>query len=273
MAFPSDVLLPSNSKYYGFVDKKAGYNPNWDIVWSFSFALTGTQHAFCTYLTTNPNISAGIPGQYLGYLGSSEFILAENSQIILTENNEELSYDDITSTSSTEGTNGVFSIAFDSTGYFALSSENNSGVRLDQVTKNSLIIRDSTANVVYNKPLSSLDTSFFLSSSAKSYQTLRFRFSNAGKIIYIDYKSDLTAYKNLLTLPISFNINNTPILYPAFTFCSPISSSFITPSTLFLKNFHTRGSASEPTYETVPCIELNKPSTTYTTISGILHNS
>ncbi len=273
MAFPSDVLLPSNPKYYGFVDKKAGYNPNWDIVWSFSFALTGTQHAFCTYLTTNPSISAGIPGQYLGYLGSSEFILAENLQVILTENNEELSYDDITSTSSNEGTNGVFSIAFDSTGYFALSSENNSGVGLGQVNKNSLIIRDSTANVIYNKPLSSLDTSFFLSSSAKSYQTLRFRFSNAGKIIYIDYKSDLTAYKNLLTLPISFNINNTPILYPAFTFCSPISSSFITPSTLFLKNFHTRGSASEPTYEIVPCVELSRPSTKYTTISGILHKS
>ena len=272
MPFPSDVLLPINSKYYGFIDKKAGYNPNWDIVWSFSFALTGSQHAFCTYLTTNPSISSGIPGQYLGYLGASEFILAEDSQIILTENNEELSYDDITSASSGGGTNGVFSIAFDSTGYFALSSENNSGVGINKINKNSLIIRDSTANVIYNQPLSSLDSSFFLSSSAKSYQTLRFRFSNAGKIIYIDYRSDLTAYKNLLSLPISFNIADTPLLYPAFTFCSPISSNSITPSTLFLKNFHTRGSASAPTYEIVPCIELSRPSTTYTTISGILHN-
>jgi hypothetical protein len=272
MIYPSDVLLPPNSKFYGFVDKKTPYNPHWDISWSFTFALTGTEHAFCTYLTTNPNLSGGIPGQYMGYMGSDEFILNEIDNVIESENGDSISYDDYGSYEGGYKQNGVISIAFDSTGYFALSNLNNSGISPNNVKKNSLIVRDLSNTVIFNESLSSLDTSFFISSPSKSYQTLRFRFSNAGKSLYIDKKTEMSNYKTLATIPISYDVDTIGMLYPAFTFCSPISSSFITPSTMYLRNFHTQGCESDPSYETISCNELYQEPMGYATINGIIHN-
>lgn len=243
MSYPTDVFLLSSAKYIGFVDDKISYNSNWDVVWSFSYALTGSQHGFCTFLTTNPSLTGGIPGQYLGYLGSL----------------------------SGYSTNGVFSITFDSTGYFALSSGGNSGISRSNSIPNSLIIRDSSNTVVYNQALSSLDPEFYLTETPKTYKTLRFRFSNGGKILYIDWKKYKTNYKNLLTLPISFDIESNATLYTGFTFCSPISSKTITPSTLFLQNFHTQGCVENPSYEVLPCNPLSSYKIkTFATITGIL---
>ena len=243
MSYPTEVLLPSDAKYIGFVDDKIPFNSNWDIVWSFSYALTGSQHGFCTFLTTNSSLTGGIPGQYLGYLGESPNYT----------------------------TNGVLSIAFDSTGYFALSSNSNSGVSVVDVIPNSLIIRDNSDQVIYNQSLSSLDTEFLISETPKTYKTLRFRLSNGGRMLYIDYKGFQKKYKNLLSLPISFDISTYNTLYPGFTFCSPISSASLQPSTLFLKNFHTQGCMLDPTYETVTCVPLSSANVkTYSTISGIL---
>lgn len=269
MSYPSDVLLPINSKFYGFVDPKIAYNAHWDISWSFTFALTGSEHAFCTYLTTNPYPNNKIPGQYLGYLGSNSFILNENNDIIMSENNEDILYDD-SSNSSTYEKNGIISIAFDTTGFFALSSQDNVGVGMSNTKKNSLIVRDFDNNVIFNQSLSSLDPSFVISSTNKLYQTLRFRFSNSGKMLYIDKKTENVDYIELASIPIKYNVDLISTLYPAFTFCSPISSNSIQPSTLFLRNFHTSGCINGPTYETIPCDELYSTNTIYTTISGIL---
>ena len=136
---------------------------------------------------------------------------------------------------------------------------------------NSLVIRDSTANVIFNSPLSSLDTEFILSSSVKQFQTLRFRYVNGGKKLYIDYRKDGESYKNLLTLPIStLDLTSYPKAYPGLTFCSPISSTSIHPSTMFVKNFHSQGNTSDPTYETLTFTPLSSSITTYTTISTLL---
>jgi hypothetical protein len=75
MSYPGDVLIPVNAKYFGFVDNKMPYNSHWDITWSFQFCLSGDEHGFCTFLTTTPTISSGIPGHYLGYLGDIPYIL------------------------------------------------------------------------------------------------------------------------------------------------------------------------------------------------------
>jgi hypothetical protein len=236
MPFPSDIKLSPDAKYFGIVDYKKPYNLNWDVVWSFTYALTGVQHGFCTFLTTGQSIS-GLPGQYLGC------------------NND----------------NFVLSIGFDSTGYFALSSPLRNGVLLSDTKPNSLIIRDSVNNVVFNERLSSLNTDFILASSVKAYQTLRFRYSNAGRKISVDYKIDGKKYSNITSLSISsLNINDNFIVYPGFSFCSPISGLNITPSTMHIQNFHTQGNTDYPTYETTECIPLTSiVPTTFTTISGI----
>jgi hypothetical protein len=268
MSFPSDVVLPSNAKYYGFIDNKTPYNSHWDLTWSFSFALTGTEHGFTTFLTTSPDEVGGMPGQYLGYLSDIPYLTDESGDILMDQSSDPLLYD--------MGGIGILAIAFDTTGLFALSSSLssniNGGVPRSQIRPNSLIIRDFTNTVIYNKQLSSLDTSFFLTSAVKNYQTLRFRLSNAGKRLFIDKRLPDYSYDNLLTLNISsFNADTYNVVYPGFTFCSPISGSSKPVSTLFLKDFHVQGNTSNPNYETIEFTTLLSPSlTTFTTISGIL---
>jgi hypothetical protein len=237
MPFPPDISLSSNAKYFGMTDPIKDYNLNWDIVWSFTYALTGTEHGFCTFLTNTPTLTGCLPGHYLGY----------------------------------NNVNGLLGIAFDSTGYFALSTPSRTGISLSNTKKNSLIIRDSNNDVIYNEQLSSLDTNFILSSSIKVYQTLRFRYCNAGNKLYIDYKKSNIDYSNLLTINISsLNINDNTIAYPGFSFCSPISSLNIFPSSMYIQNFHTQGNDVTPTYETSEMIPLTgEISSSYTTLSGI----
>jgi hypothetical protein len=237
MPFPSDISLSSNAKYFGIIDPKKAYNLNWDVVWSFTYALTGTQHGFSSFLTTSPTITSGLPGQYLG----------------------------------SDNLNMIISIGFDSTGYFALSSPLRSGISLSSTIPNSIIVRDSNNSIIFNKALSSLDTSFILSSSIKTYQTLRFRYSNAGKKLSIDFKKLNNKYSTLTSLNIAnLNITDNLSVYPGFSFCSPISGLTITPSTMFIQNFHTQGNTLSSTYETLEMIPLTgNILNTFTTISGI----
>lgn len=269
MSFPSDVNLPPNAKYYGFIDTKISHNTHWDMTWSFSFALTGSNHAFCTFLT--PHSTAGvIPGQYLGYLASGEVIyLTDELGNTLTDELSNLLVMD-------NGEPGMLSIAFDTTGLFALSSSlsayNFGGIPLSQVKPNSLIVRDYNNTVIYNEQLSSLDTSFFLTSAVKNYQTLRFRISNAGRKLHIDKQLSDYTYNNLLTLAISsFDADTYDNVYAGFTFCSPVSGTTQPISTLYLKNFHVQSNSSPPTYENIDYTSIYTSTlTTFTTVSGVL---
>lgn len=243
MAYPPDVLLPINAKYTGFADSNKAFNVHWDIIWSFTFALTGTEHGFCTFLTINPNLTGAIPGQYLGFQGASAFNYSKS---------------------------GLLAIAFDSTGYFALSNYGNGGVSLSGVKKNSLIVRNYNNDVIFNECLSTLDTTFFLASATKNYQTLRFRLTSSGKRLYIDYKTSQTLYKTLTTVDIpGFTADSYPLLYTGLTFCSPISSSSTSPSTMFLKNFNYEGLSSVETYETLSSASIYPDTLGYTSISAI----
>jgi hypothetical protein len=146
------------------------------------------------------SISSAQEGQYLGYLRSGSMILSSTpylltdplEEFILDETSDFILYDELSSSYYFDESDrsGVFVIAFDSTGYFALPINGYPGVDISEVKKNALIIRDQTDEVIFNESLSSLSTEFFLASSTKVYQTLRFRFSNAGKKLSIDFKND-----------------------------------------------------------------------------------
>jgi len=265
MAFPDDILLPPNAKKFGFVDTKYQYNSNWDINWSFSFALTGTEHGFTTFLTTlSEEVLNTDGGQYLGVLPLTydfPYILSEDSEIILDNNSFPILYDD----PSINPIN-LLTIAFDTTGKFALSSGGNPGLPIDQIKPNSLTIRDYKNDIIFHSELSSLSTEFFLTSSIPTFQTLRFRLANSGNKLSIDYTKN-TDFILLTSLSIKIPVND--IVYPGFTFCSPISS-LTNPSKLFLKNFHTQGNTSPPTYEILEYSPLNlEIKNTYTSISGV----
>jgi len=264
--YPADVNIPINAKYFGFIDRKNPYNPHWDITWSFTFTLSGSNHAICTFLTNNPNLSAGIPGHYLGFQGSYNYLRDENSNILLSELGDELFAENEALTG--YDMSGVIGIALDSTGYFALSNETNPGVGIQSIKPNSLIIRDSSSRVLVNESLSSLDSNFQLTTQLP--QTIRIRWANGGRKLSVDYKSLSSDYKTLKSINLSFfDPYDHDALYPSFSFCSPLSGSQ-TPSTLKLKNFHTQGSLEEASHEILdytPIIKSNK--TDYTTISGI----
>lgn len=232
----SSILLPANAKYFGFVESDYPYNSNWDVTWSFTYALTGSEHGFCTFLTSSTSIS-GYPGQYLGYSGP-------------------------------DVGDHVLGIAFDSTGYFALSNTWTNGLHISTIRPNSLIVRD-TSGVIYSEQLSALDNNFTLSTSAKDFTTMRFRIANGNKL-YVDYKSD-NLFKNLLTLNITpIDVDIYPSIYPAFSYSSPISSNSIAPSKLWLKNFHIQGNVEDPSYETLNYFPISSTLiTAYTTVSGI----
>jgi hypothetical protein len=266
MPYPPDIILPGNAKYFGFIDPKLEYDSNWDINWSFQYSIVGTQqHAFCTFLTTLSSAISALPGQYLGYLGNAEYLLDENGEYILTEDGERI----LLETSSDQEATGILAIAFDSTGLFALSSSTNPGVGLSQIKENALIIRDNEYNVIFNECLSSLNTNFIFASSVKHPQTLRFRFSNGNKIS-IDFKTETTEYINLTSVSVDYNLEAFDKVYVGFSYVSPVSSATATPSTLYLKNFHTQGNTSDPTIENTVFSPLTSTRTSqYTTLSGV----
>jgi hypothetical protein len=271
MPYPSDILLPSNAKYYAFVDEKLEYNPHWDINWSFQYAMQGTQGGFCTFLT-HFTPTTGWAGHYLGYSGNavlSSYLTTESGDYIFTENGERMLVESETGI----GTNGILAIGFDSTGLFALSSATRGGVGLGSIRQNTLVIRDAYDNVIVNAELSALNPNFtLLSSNGDIYQTLRFRYSQAGNKLSIDFKRTEDTKYNLLTSITTRLV--IPEYYPnvnvGFSYCSPISSASITPSTLKIRNFHTQGNSYLENYEYTTFTPITAVrSTSYSTLSSV----
>lgn len=274
MAFPSDIFLPSNAKYYAFVDDKLQYNPHWDINWSLEYALSGTEAGICTFLTNFAPVT-GWPGHYLGYSGNaqlSSYLVTESGEYILTENGERILIDSETGI----GNNGILAIGFDSTGLFALSSESRGGVGLGSVLPNSLVIRNSVDDVVVNVQLSALNTDFVLMSSGGfNYQTLRFRYSQAGNKLSIDFKRPTDSVFQLLTSIVQPFVTPSDVsdIRVGLCYCSPISASGTSPGTMRIRNFHTQGNIHDENYESSTFIPITATKlTTYTTLSSLTAN-
>jgi hypothetical protein len=249
MSVPNDILLPSDAKYISFVDPKLRLNPHYDIVWSFQIALTGTEHAFSTFLINDSNFISN-NGHYLGIPIDINTIATELFIPILTESGENITTQSSLSTA-------LLSISFDTTGFNALSTPFREGLLKSQIKKNSITIRDDNQEVIYHNALSALSlsangTTFVMTSTQQYWQTLRFRLSNLGSKLDIDLKRDVE-YTTILSLPVSISITNEIQTYVGFSFTTPVSSSVSQPlsSTLFLNNFHIQGNTSEPTYEII----------------------
>jgi len=249
MPLPTDILLPGNAKFLSFVDPKLRLNPHYDIVWSFQIALTGTEHAFSTFLINDSNFISN-QGHYLGLPIDINAITTELFIPISTESGEYITTQSALSTA-------LLSISFDTTGFNALSTPFREGLLKSQIKKNSITIRDDNQAVIYHNALSALGlsataTTFVMTSTQRYWQTLRFRLSNLGSKLDIDLKRDVE-YTTILSLPLNISMRNESQTYVGFSFASPVSSSISQPlsSTLFLNNFHIQGNTSEPTYEII----------------------
>lgn len=264
MSFPSDVLLPVDAKYLGVVDTKQRFNSEYDIIWSFECSISSCPQAgFVTYLTSSVPISVA-PGHYLGYRDGGaegggkvslpisftpEYLLAEDGSRLLTEDGYYILLND-----NPYDYMDIVSVAFDTTGLYALSTDNRDGVGLDGIIENSLIIRDQYNSLILNAPISAMSSDLEIVDSNLSaipeYKIYRFKYTNRNKIS-IEYKrtidpDSLTSINSGFTPLTSVDLGNTqamltPHTFPGFSFSSPVSSSSAAPGTLKLKNFHVQG--------------------------------
>ena len=290
MAFPSDISLPANARYYTFIETSKQFNANYDITWSFQYKLPQTsipdsqnyQLGFSTFLanltgapeTWNP----GLPGQYLGdrdpaFVLSASCLLTEAAECLQAEDAENILIE-----SPYLGTGMLLKVAFDSTGLYAITGRDfRPGVDWDQISRQSLVVREANAAVRANVPLASLSTSFS-TLSTDTYRTLRFRYANLGRQIHIDFRdSTTTTYTALTTIHLSirqptdqFNLSS---VFCGFTLSTPIStgSDSLSAKDFFLRDFHVEGFEGEelPTETVVtPSLSVN-PYLTYTTVTNI----
>ncbi len=284
MAFPTDIKLPTNARYYTFVSQQKKFNSNYDITWSFEYKLPAIyinnynnyQLGFSTFLTNLKDPISSLPGQYLGdqdpeYILSAHALLTESPIVMKTEGD---------STILIEGgllSGTLVKVAFDSTGLYAMTGrDDRPGVDWDDINRNSLIVRDYEHNLRANSPLSSISSSFS-TLSTDTFRTLRFRYVNLGQKIHIDFReSDTTTYTLLTTInlePRLTFLSNLENIYCGFSFTSPVSTSSETVSAehFFLRNFNIEGyEGDEVLTETVitPALSVN-PNTLRTTVTDI----
>lgn len=270
MSYPNEILLPTDAKHFGFVKNNYDYNPEYDITWSFTYTLSGQEHGLGTFLT-NQTIISGIPGHYMGYLGTlplSAYMTSEDGIYILSEDGKRIYSED------EDGVdyNGSLIAVFDSSGYFGLSSYNRDGVSLADVKKNVLCIRNGMNSLVLYKELSTMDDSFKLAENdGSSYKTLRFRYANAGNKLSIDWRNDDTSKFTLLTsLEVNLYTKNYDDINIGFTYCSPMSSNTVITSVLKLENFHVQGVSKVINNEHTKFVPLTSVEyNTYSTVSAL----
>ena len=287
MAFPSDVLLPANARYYNFVETKKNFNSNYDITWSFSYYFPASsiqthnnyQFGFTTFLTSLSSPISALPGQYLGdqdpeYVLSAAALLTETPEVLKTEGDSTILLESAILSGS------LVKVAFDSTGFYALTGrDDRPGVGLEtDCFREALVVRDFDHNVLANAPLSTMSTSFS-TLSTNTFRTLRFRYINLGQKLHIDVReSDTTTYSSLTTINLNYRLNNTTNLnniFVGFSLCTPISTEnyALSAGDFYLRNFHIEGhegdtveteTVTTPLLSTVP----NIPTTTVSNITA-----
>lgn len=291
--FPTDISLPALARYYTFVEVGKSFNSNYDITWSFQYKLPSTSFdadvkflnyelGFSTFLTNLTGPISCLPGQYLGdqdpeFILSAQALLTEDSKVLKTEGD---------STILLEGavlSGMLVKVAFDSTGKYALTGrEDRPGVQPNKVLRESIIVRDFQHNLLAYNHLSSISTTFS-TISTDTYRTLRLRYVDLGRKLYIDSReSDTTTYTLLTSINLGARystLSNIENVYCGFSFCTPISANYaavaaayeLSAKDFFLRDFHVEGfEGSQVTTETILTPQLSVvPTIAPTTVSNI----
>jgi hypothetical protein len=203
--------------------------------------INNAQHGVSTFITPLSVIPADvIPGHYLCTKPTES-----TSTLQVLSSNDTLTYNPY----------NIVTIAFDTTGYFALSSPLRNGVESSSLSANTLIVRGVNNDVIYYEQLPS---SF---SIENQINVIRCRFCNAKETLYIDYRDVSAAQFNLIAeVPLGFkiyNIDNTDLLYTGISFCSPLSTSSTDVASLILYNLHTEGTSNNTTTETLTATPIS----------------
>ena len=287
MAYPADLLIPANAKYYSFADPENSFNSNYDIIWSFTFKIDNVeangQYGFSTYLAPTFNILISEDGFDLedegGEVLIDEAVVATDYDLIPGHYLGSISQTDYDSLSAgVPFDKHIFKINFDSTGFSAVSGLSGlTGIDPSLATPNSIVIRDYNNNVIFNESIVSLSDTFSLLSD--DWQTLRFRYSNIESTIYIEYRDTNKVFVALTQLSLDYsriNIAESRNIYTGITYCSPLSSAELDArATMNLQNYHVEGTSGDVTELTLTPTTLssNTLSTFTTLLTGVSANA
>ena len=229
------------------------YNVNYDLIWSFKFALTGdalsNEGGFTTFLKLNNEPLSG-GGEYnaLGYLpGDSSVndvpINTESEVDIITEDDDVIFSEPSVITTSINGLISAFlAVGFDTSGYFALSTLSYDGVQLP--SSPSLTVRGGypNYNLLYTTPLSTLSTEFTLLSTTVNYCWLRFRLGNVCSKLFVDYRyGDGSSYIPLTSIPVTLQFTDTTMVKVGISYTTPLTAVDGSKTTLLIKSFTVEG--------------------------------
>jgi hypothetical protein len=255
MPFSPDILLPNTAKYIYLRDRNISYNSDFDITWSFALKLSTTnslaQGLVCTGLTPSlapePDINPG----HFGCMTPNNLSLINSVSVI--------SAGSITQRSPFN----VISIAFDTTGYFAVSTLNrNEGIQFASALPNSIVIRDITNRVIFNTNSIVSAGIDALGNWIKNQDLiLRINYSNSRQEVNISYRPlSSISFTSAATVKLDYTIvkpNNAINLFPFISFCSPISTTQTANYALLLSSFHYDGITSSTAVETITSATLS----------------
>ena len=214
----------------------SAYNANYDIIWSFDYSLSGnntSQGSFTTFLFDGlSSFGGGAPGPGGAYYSAGEYLSGGNTLII----------------PSLSG--AILGINFDTTGLFSLSSPTANGVTT--TIPNSLSIRYGQTNFDYltSISLTSLYTDFDLLLSAQEYNRLRFRLTDIGQTLKVDYRIS-NNFTEILTIPVNLNITDYTTYKVGIGYTSPVSGEAATQAIFSIRDFHVEGKTEVPEYDTI----------------------
>jgi hypothetical protein len=229
------ITLPTNT-ICNTIAHNVAYNANYDIIWSFDYSLSGnntSQGSFTTFLFDGlSSFGGGAPGPGGAYYSAGQYLSGGNTLII----------------PSVSG--AILGINFDTTGLFAISGSAANGL-LAPIPK-SLSIRYGQTNFQYltSVTLTSLYTDFDLLLSAQEYNRLRFRLTDIGQTLKVDYKvSD--SFAEILTIPVNLNITDSTTYKVGIGYTSPVSGASATQAIFSIRDFHVEGKTEIPEYDII----------------------
>jgi hypothetical protein len=226
----ANIHLPNNT-ICNSIAHNIAYNANYDIVWSFDYSLSGntsSQGSFTTFLFDGDSLSGGGPGIGGAYYSPGSFLSGGNSIF------------------SAPVVSAILGINFDTTGLFALSSNSVSKGILSTIP-NSLTVRYGQTNFEYltSVALTSLYTDFKFLLSSQEFNRLRFRLTDIGQTLKIDYKNQ-NNFTEIFKIPVSLNLSNDTTYKVGIGYTSPVSGGNAKQAILAIKNFHIEGKTDTP---------------------------
>lgn len=151
----------------------------------------------------------------------------------------------------------VIGVNFDTTGYFALTADSIDGISSTSPDRLSIRYGSTDYSLLTSVSLSSLSNEFILLTSNQAFNRLRFRLTDVGQTLKVDYKPESSVYEEILSVPVNLTINDNTSYKIGIGYTAPVYGVDSIPAIFSIKNFHVEGQTSSPTYNEIATSNLS----------------